>query len=127
MGVQETPVSTGVAPAGQELPPKIWKQAPVFGLQQALMHGLGLHAVLGNHRPGRLLQLACVVVVQRIVPRMQHALTGGQGLGEQVVAVVATEPVGHGLPKPAGVHAPVLVLQQMRTQGLGLQATFPNH
>lgn len=104
LGVQVTPVSTGFAPVGQELPPKIWKHAPVFGLQHALTHGLGWHAVLGNHRPGRLLQFACVVVVQMMVPRMQHALTGGHGFGVHVVPATPMELVGQGIPKPTTLH-----------------------
>lgn len=127
LGVQETPVSTGVAPAGHELPPKIWKQAPVLGLQHAFTHGLGWQAVFGSHRPGRLLQFACVVVVQMIVPRMQHALTGGQGLGVQVVPATPMVLVGHGTPKPTTPHWPVLMLQQTRTQGLGLHKLLASH
>lgn len=128
LGVHVTPTSTGVEPTGQLLPPKIWKQPPVLGLQHALTQGLGLQAVLGIHSPGRLLQLACVVVVQMMVPKMQHALTGGQGLlGVQEVPPTPIEPVGQGTPKPTTLHAPVLVLQQTRTQGLGLQAVLPSH
>lgn len=66
LGVQVTPVRTGVAPAGQELPPKTWKQAPVLGLQHALTHGLGLQDVPGIHNP--LVQFCWKVVVQRMVP-----------------------------------------------------------
>ena len=128
LGVHVTPTSTGVLPIGQLLPPKIWKQPPVLGLQHALTQGLGLQAVLGSQSPGRLLQLACVVVVQMMVPRMQHALTGGHGLeGVQDVPGPGMELGGQTSPKPIKPHAPVLRLQQTRTQGLGLQAVLPSH
>ena len=126
LGVQETPVSTGVAPVGQELPPKTWKQAPVFGLQHALTQGLGLQEVFGNQTP--LVQFTWKVVTQLMAPLMQHAPRGGQGEGTQDEPPKGVELGGQVRPKPTRPHAPVLLLQQTRTQGLGLQAVLvPNH
>lgn len=125
LGVQVMPVSTGVAPTGQALPLKTWTQPPVLGLQHAFTHGFGLQVPPGNQVP--LLQLDWKVVVQRMVPLMQHAPKGGHGLGVQVVPATPMVLTGQTRPKPSTPHCPVLTLQQTRTHGLGLQEELANH
>ena len=101
------------------MPPKICRHAPVTVLQQARRQGLGLQEVPGCQLPA---QVAWKVMVQMMEPFRQQTPSGGQGLvGVQLVPGKPMELEGQSVPKLTSEHAPVAVLQQTRTQGLGVQ------
>jgi hypothetical protein len=102
---------------------KTWKHAPFFGLQHALMHGLGLQVMLPIHVP---VQSDWNVVMQ-VKPFTQHEPSGGHGLGVHDEPAKGDEFVGQRSPNPTVEHAPVKLLQHTRTHGLGLHVVLAIH
>ena len=110
LGVHELP-GTLIEPVGHV------SVAPItlhpVAVQQTCTHGFGLHVPPAIHWP---LQPAWGVVEHRMVPGMQHAPKGGQGLGVQEVKL-PNHPVGQFVVPPKVWHAPFWALQHVTLGG----------
>jgi hypothetical protein len=102
------------------------EHAPVLGLQQAWRHDAGVQVPLGGPQMPVVPQAACVVMEHPAPVSVQHGPEGGQGLGLHATPVKVGEyPTGQRLPPKICRQAPVVMLQQARTQGLGVHEVAP--